>query len=233
MRHVLTLAHDEARKSYPRVFDFEGVTNELQEPRLVKHFRQIVTSEKVLGYLEVDKQAELAGHLKQKVVDDRLELTGSYIRENTLDMLTNVKRYEKRKSREVKNESANVKMYHYMRKFSRYARQLAISANEMTELWDKEHKNVDFTPSGEMRRAIDITKKMVDKIHEHVWLNIGGSDQHMTVEQMDDTIKVLERRIQELKHIRQYDVSDEVGYLNKRNKLKRKLNLASTQKTHT
>jgi hypothetical protein len=135
-------------------------------------FRKSVASLAKDGTLPVNQQLALAKSLREKAAGADREMTSAFIREELNAAVMGVKQQERKLNREERerltNASFQAKWKQKEVNFMSAARMLASAALELQELNQQWPKNLAIPISGELRDAIKLAKKAIDKLAERM-----------------------------------------------------------------
>jgi hypothetical protein len=166
LRTTVTTAREAADKANERevTFDFEGVAAKLTNPLQIDVFRQAVTSDAVLPYLPVRKQAALAGQLVRMAKDQDTELTGTFIRQNVHSLVLNVQERERKFDRQDREKLQahgwEARMKDYQHDFARAIGSALGIAQDIIRHNKSRPANSTFYRSAAMTSALDKAKQL-------------------------------------------------------------------------
>lgn len=144
----------------PKTFDFDGVSKHLKVAHQVDVFRDVVTGAGILPYLPVENQAALAEHLVALAKKRDAELSGAFIRDNAITAVLDVKRFERKLSKEdqeslIANDLAK-RAKAYQHDFAGGIRTALAYGTRLSELRQKFiDAGVPFPITDEFRRVLD------------------------------------------------------------------------------
>lgn len=137
-------------------FDFEGVSKHLKSAGHIDTFRTLVTGQGIKPYLPVNRQAALAKKLVDGVGGG--EVTSSYLRENIMEMVLNVRGAERRldatEKAELLRKDWDAKARSYQDDFARQARGALAAAVQLSDHCNKRPKGVTLHVTSEFAQAV-------------------------------------------------------------------------------
>ena len=156
-------------------FDFEGVAKHFKNSNQIDHFRALVTSESILPYLPVKKQAALAKHLVDnlaavnkelaKAGKPALELSARYIKENVHSMVLNVqakdRELSKKEQEELLAKDWSARAHSYQEEFSRHCRGMLKAAMMLSDHAKERPGGVTLHATGEFKSAVEKAERAV------------------------------------------------------------------------
>jgi hypothetical protein len=146
-----------------KTFDFEGVAKHLKTASHIAVFRELATGEGAKPYLKVNQQAALAKRLVSEAGGG--ELSGRFIRENFMALLSNAKGTERRITAQdnaaLARASWSAKAKVYQEDFARHARGALAAAMQLAEHNKKRPKDVTLYMTSEFRNAVTNLEKAV------------------------------------------------------------------------
>jgi hypothetical protein len=166
---ALAKAAEDAASGKEKTFDFEGVSKQLKNDNQVKAFRDWATAPGVAPHLDVNDQKKVAKRLVEAAKEQDVELSGSFIRQNASDMLTEAKVKEKRISKEeessARERNAQTKLDFYQENFERNWRGTASMALKIAELLDS-NKSLGFKFRSSFMSALRDARLTLDKLEK-------------------------------------------------------------------
>jgi hypothetical protein len=161
-----------------RTFDVTGVQKYLSVDSHVQTFRKLVESEALRQYLPVNKQAELARHLKELAIkENNGELSSAFIRAHVANMVMQVgsvaRQIDKDQERILKQQNLLNRWDIALDNFSRNARGLRAAADDLVEIAkEKEAKNIELPLSREFRMGMEGVISSLNKMGQKLGLKI-------------------------------------------------------------
>lgn len=156
-------------------FDFEGVAKHFKNSNQIDHFRALVTSDSILPYLPVKKQAALAKHLVDNLAEvnrdlakagkPALELSARYIKENVHSMVLNVqvkdRELSKKEQEELLAKDWSARAHSYQEEFSRHCRGMLKAAMMLSDHAKERPGGVTLHATGEFKSAVEKAERAV------------------------------------------------------------------------
>jgi ParB-like chromosome segregation protein Spo0J len=153
--------------NYESEFDFAGVARFLKNEQHIRDFREIAFKEGVKPYLPVSKQADLAHELVRLAQDNREEISGRFIREHMVGLLSEAKGYERKLSREeqaaLEAEDIRIRFERLQNDFCRNVRGMYSAGVDMLDLMAK-HRTTTFNITNETRSVLKTAQSVITKL---------------------------------------------------------------------
>jgi hypothetical protein len=148
------------------------IAQEFEVQSQLDTFRKSVAKLAEDGTLPVKNQVELAKQLKAKAAESGREMSSAFIREELNAAVMGVKQHERKLNREeqarLTNANFTAKWKQRETNFNQAVRMLASAAQGLTELEAEWPKNLAVPISRELREAVRLAKKTIDKLSERL-----------------------------------------------------------------
>lgn len=155
----------------PVTFDFEGVAKHLKNTTQINAFRDVATGQGVAPYLPVSQQAALARDLVAKAREQGREVSGAYIRENTMALVlaarATVRQLDEEEKRRGQETDLRLRFQQYEDDFMRGMRGLNNAGLKMLETMQANPK-FNFQLSPNFKETITSAKNIIDRLYDRV-----------------------------------------------------------------
>lgn len=155
------VSHDE------KEFDFQGVRKHLTNDHQIKAFREMALKKGNQPYLPVENQAALAAALVKEAKELKEELTGRFIKENMMTLLSDAKAHERKMSKEEKAKlaakSLQSKFNALCEEFRTGFKKMRSAGAKITELME-DHRDAEFRIPDSLVDNIVYTIQMLEKL---------------------------------------------------------------------
>jgi hypothetical protein len=153
------------------------VAKHLQNAHHIDVFRRLVTSDGIKPYLPVKNQSGLAKQLvalakSQSTTDHKVELTGTFIRDNIMSLVLGAKTAERRWSRQelegARRQNLIVRARNYQQDFARGCSLMIASGLKLQTLVREWPKGEPFPITQEFRSAVKDAKRTLDALERRI-----------------------------------------------------------------
>jgi hypothetical protein len=162
---------------YEAEFDFTGVAKHLKNDTHVRVFREIALKPEIQKYLPVSKQAALAEQLVKlaaktaepdKNNPDKGKITGAFINDHLVELLTDAKRFERKVSveeqAELEAQDVRIKYDRLQDDFGRHLRGMITAGTAMLDLMSA-HRSTTFGVTASFRSSLQSAQAIVTKLN--------------------------------------------------------------------